>query len=244
MQAPAISGDIAPGRDAYVPTIRPGEDAGTAGDHHSSARSASERGLAILARLRASTAPAHEQVESRLFPSALDDLASYRRMLAVLLALHEPLEQHFANQAGFIGVGIDVAERRKSAVLRDDLACLDTLLGSATPPLSPVAEPATATAPGSLPAALGAFYVLEGSTLGGRFLLPQVRERLGDVPTSFLVGYGDRTGRLWKQTRTALVRGVNEAPHPASAEHALLTGAAATFVRLDALLDAADWPAA
>ncbi|MDQ1671492.1 MAG: hypothetical protein QOC98_54 [Frankiaceae bacterium] len=243
MQAPAISGDIAPGTHAYAPTVRPGEDAGTAGDR-SSARWASERGLAILARLRSSTAPAHEQVESRLFPSALEDLASYRRMLAVLLALHEPLEQHFANEAGFVGLGIDVAERRKTVGLRDDLARLETLLGNAAPPLPPAGEPAASTSPASLPAALGAFYVLEGSTLGGRFLLPQVRDRLGDVPTSFLVGYGDRTGRLWKQTRTALMRGVSEAPHPASAEHALLTGAGATFARLDALLDAADWPAA
>jgi heme oxygenase len=89
----------------------------------------------------------------------------------------------------------------------------------------------------SLPAALGAFYVLEGSTLGGRFLLPEVQARLGDVPTSFLAGYGDRTGRMWKQTRTALVRGVTEAPHPPSAERALVAGADATFTRLDALLD-------
>jgi heme oxygenase len=64
------------------------------------------------------------------------------------------------------------------------------------------------------------------------------------VPTSFLGGYGDRTGKLWKQTRTALVRVVNEAPHPATAEHALLNGAGATFARLEALLDAAAWPAA
>lgn len=244
MQAPAFPGDVSPGVDGTATTVRGGERSDTAGDgvvpHRTTGDSASDRGLAVLARLRVATATAHARVEARLFPSALHDLSSYRRMLAVLLALHEPLEQHFATEKGFVRLGIDLVERRKVGGLRDDLACLDTQLGETALPL-----PSAATTPlPTLPTALGAFYVLEGSTLGGRFLLPEVRERLGNAPTGFLVGYGDRTGRLWKQTRTALVRGVIAARHPSDAEYALIAGADATFARLDALLDKAGWVAA
>lgn len=239
MQAPAVSDGTAPAGDGSAPVVRPAEGATSSGDGTPS------RGSGVLSRLRSATAPAHERVEGRLFPSSLDDLASYRGMLAVLLTLHEPLEHAFAAEPGFADLGIDLDERRKVSSLRHDLAGLDARLAVPEPRPAPAltaAAPAVPPTPlTSLPAALGAFYVLEGSTLGGRFLLPEVRARLGDVPTSFFAGYGDRTGRMWKQTRTALVRGVTEAPHPPSAERALVAGADATFTRLDALLDSVGW---
>lgn len=238
MQAPAVPGETAPAGDGSAAVVRHGDGTRTPGNETS-------RATGVLVRLRSATAPAHERVEARLFPSSLVDLASYRRMLAVLLTLHEPLEQAFTTEPGFADLGIDLVERRKVSSLRRDLAGLDAQLAVPAPrpaPASSATGPAVPPTPlTSLPAALGAFYVLEGSTLGGRFLLPEVQTRLGDVPTAFLTGYGARTGRMWKQTRAALVRGVAEAPHPPSAEQALVAGADATFTRLDALLDSVGW---
>jgi heme oxygenase len=174
-------------------------------------------------------------VEARLFPSALDDSASYGAMLQVLLALHEPLETRLAALGGFPALGVDLAGRRKAPHLRADLHVLEVPFPAAprrsTPPVHDLAT------------ALGAFYVLEGSTLGGRMLLKQVHARLGAVPTQFLTGYGDETGRYWRHTRTALVHGVAADADPAAAADRLIAGATVTFEHLDGLLDDWGWPA-
>lgn len=203
----------------------------------------------LLVRLRRATADAHQRVERRLFPAALADRVSYAAMLRVLLALHEPIETRLSIVPGLPALGIDPAQRRKAPRLRADL----TGLGLDVPP-APHLIAADAVAIGGtlpkalgafgLPEALGAFYVLEGSTLGGRVLLEQVRVRLGDVPTSFLAGYGDDTGRYWRRTRTALVEGVRADVDPGGAAQRLVAAACATFDQLDRLLDDQDWASA
>ena len=50
--------------------------------------------------------------------------------------------------------------------------------------------------------ALGAMYVVEGSTLGGRTIVPHVRRALGSaVPTAYFSSYGDRTMPMWSSFR-------------------------------------------
>lgn len=49
--------------------------------------------------------------------------------------------------------------------------------------------------------ALGILYVVEGSTLGGRFILKNVSkfpELSGDKGVSYFNGYGEKTGSFWK----------------------------------------------
>ncbi len=49
--------------------------------------------------------------------------------------------------------------------------------------------------------ALGVFYVLEGSTLGGRYILSRLSQT-GMIPkekTRFFEGYGNASGAMWKQ---------------------------------------------
>jgi heme oxygenase len=202
-------------------------------------------GSVVLTRLRSSTADAHRRVEARLFPSALTGRAAYTGMLQVLLALHEPHEKRFGDLGGFDVLGIDLPARRKAPQLRADLVALH----GAEPPVHGRSRAPLGSLPNDDPpnddlmAALGAFYVLEGSTLGGRVLLREVRERLGDVPTGFLAGYGDQTGHRWKQTRAALVAGVATAPAFDQAADRLVRGAIDTFAELDRLLDEYGWSA-
>jgi heme oxygenase len=58
-------------------------------------------------------------------------------------------------------------------------------------------------------AALGALYVLEGSTLGGRVLAGRARAVLGDdVPVAFLTTGGADVPARWAATRALLAAGL------------------------------------
>jgi heme oxygenase len=192
---------------------------------------------AVLLRLRRETATLHRRVENRLFPAALADRVSYAAMLAALLRLHEPLEAQFPTFTGFASLGIDLDVRRKSDRLRRDLTDLTGQQFRSEGLHLPLPD---------LAAALGAFYVLEGSTLGGRVLQREVRTRLGDVPTDFLSGYGDQTGRRWKETRAALVAALHPpestAPPVVTANN-LVAGAQNAFRAFDRMLFVDGWSA-
>jgi heme oxygenase len=54
----------------------------------------------------------------------------------------------------------------------------------------------------SVPFALGAFYVVEGSSLGGRVILKNINKALGHNEENgalYFAGYGNLTGPRWKQ---------------------------------------------
>lgn len=54
----------------------------------------------------------------------------------------------------------------------------------------------------SIPFAMGIMYVVEGSTLGGRFILKNIQQSLGfneENGASYFSGYGNKTGSFWKK---------------------------------------------
>lgn len=121
-------------------------------------------------------------------------LTDYRCYLAAMLGFHAPLEAAFAGHDGLRAVGFAAAARRKSPLLEDDLRALGD-----DPGVLPhcTALPAAT----SLPRALGVAYVLEGSTLGGRYILAKLPPSLAHLrgrATAFLAGYGPETGDRWR----------------------------------------------
>jgi heme oxygenase len=53
--------------------------------------------------------------------------------------------------------------------------------------------------------ALGALYVIEGSTLGGKIISKMMLQQLGtDKGMSFFAGYGDKTEQMWDTFKQAL----------------------------------------
>ncbi len=136
--------------------------------------------------------------------------------------------------------------RRRSHLLAADLQALGV---STSEPDQPAFQPvnwpktvmgedqsknATPSSHGFEAAFLGTFYVLEGSTLGGRFIARHVETALGLEPgvgDAYFRGHGDATGALWRET-TAAIAAVPE-------EHApLLIGAARrTFRAFGAVLE-------
>ncbi len=78
---------------------------------------------------------------------------------------------------------------------------------------------------------LGAWYVMEGSTLGGRFIARHVETVLGLEPgvgDAYFRGHGEATGGLWRET-TALV-----AAMPDELSDVLIAAAKRTFIAFGA----------
>ena len=159
----------------------------------------------------------HEAVEGAVALDRPDfSLADYRRFLEVMLAAHEPFEQGPGALPELAAFLPDLAERAKAASLRSDLRTL----GSDPPFLEPLTS--------SVGEALGALYVLEGSTLGARFVLASIRARFGaavDGATSYLEGSGENRAQRWQEFGRALERAATLRPE-------IVAGARHTFARV------------
>jgi len=128
--------------------------------------------VSARAALRAATAAEHERVD-RLFSSAdLGAIDGYRRFLVAQAAAFLPIEAAL-EAAGAAQVLADWPQRRRSHLLRADLAALEAVEPA------PVAAPRF---PGEA-AILGGVYVLEGSRLGAAVLKRGVAAA---APTDFL----------------------------------------------------------
>lgn len=125
-------------------------------------------------------------------------LAGYAELLHRLLGFHVAVEAALAAAPPLRPYGIDLAERRRSAALRADLATLGRPEAGPLAPLPPL---------GTAARALGCLYVVEGSTLGGRQLARGLDHLLpaGAVAgRAFLLGHGPRHGAMWQACCAAI----------------------------------------
>lgn len=146
----------------------------------------------LLQALRDATSAQHRQVETLLPPSwstlGREGYVAYLRRVA---GFHLPVEARLFAAHDWNALGLsEAAARTRAPLLRADLAALGADVGTL---------PCAAELPDvqELGRALGALYVLEGSTLGGQVLARQVSRGAAGVPTSFLNGAGDATGARW-----------------------------------------------
>jgi len=151
-------------------------------------------------RLREATAEAHAALERDLvWEARVATLAGYRSLLARLRGFHAAFEPA-------IGAGLaDEAffgPRRRLAKLDADLAHLGL---EAT-----AIEALPAPAPGRLAgpeAAMGALYVLEGSTLGGQVIGRKVEGLHGlraETGCAYYRAHGRAAGAMWQAFRARL----------------------------------------
>jgi heme oxygenase len=83
--------------------------------------------------------------------------------------------------------------------------------------------------------ALGAMYVLEGSTLGGTFISRMIVHQLSITPDSgfsFLQGYGDETNSMWQSFLRWL-----EGPFTEEQQQSIISSAENTFVTFKKWID-------
>ena len=129
----------------------------------------------------------------------LASIQGYIELLQALARVHGAFEQSLA-RFDWTRLGIDFDARRRMRWLAEDLSALSANI--ARPPQLKVA-------PENLFEALGALYVLEGSTLGGQVVLEQATALHGIScrrGARFLYGHGQRTGRLWRDFLDVLDR--------------------------------------
>lgn len=153
-------------------------------------------------RLRRETGDLHHALETGLGLLDADlDVERYAEILHAFLDVYGAMEAHPAYRSAWRRLGLDPAPRRKLAWLRRDLSRLPAAPGGRPGEEVPLRLE-------SWPEGLGAAYVTEGSTLGGRTLVRTFARRTAvgapALPTLFFEGYGRRTGPRWTEFTGAL----------------------------------------
>jgi heme oxygenase len=164
--------------------------------------------------------------------AGLIDLKSYRGLLARLLGFHAPIEAGIASALGEVVFSLDIRALERAPLLQDDLRALG--MGAA----EIAALPRTASKIFGTPAeAIGALYVVEGATLGGRQLAPGLDALLGPTVTHgrrFLLAGANPTRPSWREVCATVDRCGADATDMA----AMIVGAECTFHKFEQWLTA------
>jgi heme oxygenase (biliverdin-IX-beta and delta-forming) len=166
----------------------------------------------LLSRLKHETAACHTRLEN-----ALDMMRGnlqrdeYIALLERFYGYVAPWEQAMsAVMPASLSSFFD--ERRKAHLLASDL---DVLTGERRPAGSVPHADALYDLPqlNNIGAIFGSMYVMEGSTLGGRFIAPHVAQMLSleqGQGNAYFEGYGARTGSMWNAFRDIAAASVPE----------------------------------
>lgn len=186
----------------------------------------------MRAALRSRTAEAHQQLESRLAGfSWLESIEEYAAMLERLWGFYATVEPALRVAAGAAADDL-LRGRAKLPLLAADLATL----GRSEPELDRLPRADGIPPLSGVPGVLGALYVLEGATLGGKVIEREVSRRLGlgrRSGTSFFGAYGSDVARRWRQLGEII-----EHAGRAGGTEAMLETATRTFAALDRWLTA------
>lgn len=178
----------------------------------------------FIKNLRGQTSESHVKLEENQYSKAILDpavtLSDYQLYIAKLYGVTKGCETDIF--PAIISVLPDVGDRFKSQMILDDL--LKTGFSEDQADSLPVYKfNITSTAD-----ALGAMYVLEGSTLGGKILYKNINQALGlneETGASYFYGYGQQTGFLWKNFITTLANYAVEE----NCEQEIILSAVSTF---------------
>lgn len=149
----------------------------------------------FLQDLKTKTADSHKKLESLPVSASILSpemkIEDYIHYLKLMCDVHKNTEEIvFPLVSDIIE---DLEQRKKTHLIENDLSFLQSKAVKSKEVFN-VSEM-------SIPFALGVFYVIEGSTLGGRFILKNVatNEKLSNNQgVSYFNGYGDKTGSFWK----------------------------------------------
>ena len=151
--------------------------------------------LDFLNALKTETAVSHKKLESLPISSCILSpdmkINDYAHYLRLMYDVHYDLEQNIFPL--LVDLEIDLNDRTKKHLIEQDLNFLGFLQTLPTPVFN--------TQNLSIPFALGIFYVVEGSTLGGRFILKNLETIKGldqGNGVAYFTGYGNKTGSQWK----------------------------------------------
>jgi heme oxygenase len=179
----------------------------------------------IRQRLKRDTACLHRRLETDLGLLETDlSLDQYRRILELFFGFYSPVETGIA-QLVSAGLALEFPLQVRAGLIESDLRSLGLSRSQVTglprcvdlPRLSSREELA------------GCLYVIEGACLGGQFIAPVLRDRLGvdqACGASFFIGDAERTRERWSQFLVWL-EGLVRA---SGATEEIITSARATFM--------------
>lgn len=170
--------------------------------------------------LKSGTQAEHASLEKQLVTQmkAVRDTGDYLSLLRLFYGFYRPVET--AMEQWLVNLP-DGPERRKSASLLADIEALGGNTDAIA--LCPVVPAIHSAAE-----ALGAAYVLEGSTLGGTIIAGMMKKQLkknDDTGLSFFNGYGEETRHMWSKFSGYLA--TIEDPHE---QQQILAAARETFL--------------
>jgi heme oxygenase len=158
--------------------------------------------VTLLDRLKAETRQAHDRIERTVdIQTRTSSVHAYRHLLTRFYGFHAMWE---AEAKAIIADPALLKGRSRTPLLVQDLLAL----GSNEDEIRslPLCPPVL-SAP-ILPEALGAMYVVEGSTLGGTVIARHVERTLGFGPANgcaYFRSHGSRTAALWQDFRSRLL---------------------------------------
>lgn len=158
----------------------------------------------VSGALKNQTKTAHQELE-KIFIFRIRSLASvgdYTTMLKDLYGFLHPLEDRISFHISPTGIVPDYAYRRKSKDLLNDIFSLN----NNSEPNIPLSLHEVPLIPDHYHA-LGALYVLEGSTLGGSIICKMIENKLGFTnkdSLSYFYSYGENTTEMWEKFKNIL----------------------------------------
>jgi heme oxygenase len=157
----------------------------------------------INEQLKESTHPSHQALEKKMVSMIrkIKSRQDYVRFLKLMYGYYSALERRVQEYVS----DLEIDKRRKAERLLEDIsyfeASTDQDLCKELPPITSHAE------------ALGAMYVMEGSTMGGKIIARMIEGQAGlNGPSgfSFFNGYGEDTGRMWEEFKVFLNKPFDE----------------------------------
>lgn len=154
--------------------------------------------LSLSERLRSETDPEHRGLEAALGFDLHDP--SFANAVSMLRGFHGVLQD--LEPAMLALVPEALRDRAKLPILQQDLS----QLGMSAAEITALPTPENPWRPTTAAEAMGALYVMEGSTLGGKLIMKSLRrlpEWTLETP-SYFDPYGSETGARWSAFRTQL----------------------------------------
>ena len=180
----------------------------------------------VINRLRQETKDVHAALERKIIPSLkqISSIADYQQVLKLFYGYFKPLESLVLLHIDRTMI-VDIDKRRKADLLHYDLQQTGSGEVEAVAKINElpiIADPYSA---------LGALYVMEGSTLGGAIISKMIRQRLHETSVSirFFEGYGESSSAMWE----SFLNQLNAVPYSPENEERLIATAKETFQRFE-----------
>jgi heme oxygenase len=188
----------------------------------------------FVQNLRKQTASSHQKLEDNSLSKALLEeavsVADYQHYLSALYGITVGCEEMLFPVVE--DVVPDINRRYRSELIVNDL------LATGFSKEQIAALPVYKFTSKSASEAMGAIYVIEGSTLGGRVLYKHINKKLAfsaENGASYFWGYGDQTGSMWKSFISHFTQFALESGQSAE----IINSAIHTFTIIDNWLDEA-----